>query len=68
MSEVIQELNLDTEMVGQMLVHYLCMKKVLVKMVPIILTEKKCQHVEVCPDFMRELLNSVLSKIIIGKK
>jgi len=37
-------------------------------MVPTILTEKKCQLAEVCPDFMRELLNSVLSKIITGKK
>jgi hypothetical protein len=43
-------------------------KKVLVKMVPTILTGKKCQHAEVCPDFMRELLQSVLSKIITGKK
>jgi hypothetical protein len=42
-------------------------EKVLVKMVPIILTEKKYQHAEVCPDFMRELLNSVLCKIIAGK-
>jgi len=38
---VIQELNLDKEIVGQMLRHYLCMKKVLVKMVPKILTKKK---------------------------
>jgi hypothetical protein len=58
--EVIQELNLDKEIVGQMLRHYLCMKKVLVKIVPTILTKIKSQHAEVCPDFMRELLNSVL--------
>ena len=61
-------INLDKEMVGQMLRCYLCMKKVLVKMVPTILNEKKSQHAEVCPDFTRELLNSVLSKIITGKK
>jgi hypothetical protein len=67
--EVIHELNLDKEIVGQVLRHYLCMKKVVVKMVPTIFTEKKkSQHAEVCPDFMRELLNSVISKIITGKK
>jgi hypothetical protein len=37
-------------------------------MVQTILTEKKCQLAEVCPDFMRELLNNILSKIITGKK